>query len=264
MYIAHPTHGAGTRPNRTQPPTAARKTTLDAGQCVRQPGKAEGGTGSPPPQKKTEGGGGGETAHSHQTARQHHQRRPTPPPEGTEDRTPEQARGDDPAKTAKPSQVQRPTGKRDTGTCRHTPRRKNEKTRASSPARKEWGWGDRDHKARDRDTQQKKKSRKKHTPTTQPRRAGHSPDPGPARTPTPHAGTGNGGGQARCARNHITSNKQAETEPQPRTPQTADTRGTTPRTVPKHTHPRPQPGLAGLTKPTPNRKPDLNANAAQQ
>ena len=55
-----------------------------------------------------------------------------------------------------------------------------------------------------------------------------------------------------------------ETEPQPRTPQTADTRGTTPQTVPKHTHPRPQPGLAGLTKPTPDRKPDPNTNAAQQ
>ena len=57
---------------------------------------------------------------------------------------------------------------------------------------------------------------------------------------------------------------QAETEPQPRTPQTADNRGTTPQTVPKHTHPRPKPGLAGLTKPTPNRKPDPNTNAAQQ
>ena len=34
--------------------------------------------------------------------------------------------------------------------------------------------------------------------------------------------------------------------------------------VSTHSHPRPQPGLAGLKKPTPNRKPDPNTNAAQQ
>ena len=209
MYIAHPTHGAGTRPNSTQPPTAARKTTLNAGQCVHQP---RGGRGrnrqAPPPQKKetTErgGGGGAKTAHSHQTARQHHQRRPTPPPpKAPKTGLPKRHRGTTQPKPATPSQQQRPTGSTETGKCRHTPRKKK---RASSPAQKKLDGGtgtrrpgtgtpsNKHHK--------KKQKRKKHTPTTQPRRAGHSRDTGPPRTPTPHAGTRNGGGQAGRARNH--------------------------------------------------------------
>ena len=105
MYIAHPTHGAGTRPNRTQPPTAARETTLNAGQCMRQPGKAEGGTGSPPPPlKKTERGGGGRENRPQPPNRPptppEAAKPPPPPPEGTEDRTPEEARGHHPAKTS--------------------------------------------------------------------------------------------------------------------------------------------------------------------
>ena len=83
MYIAHPTHWAGTRPNRTQPPTAARKTTLTAGQCVRQPREGRGRNRQPPPKKQNNRGGrggGAKTADSHQTARQHHKRRPNPPP----------------------------------------------------------------------------------------------------------------------------------------------------------------------------------------
>ena len=106
MYIAHPTHGAGTRPHRTQLKTAARKTTLNAGQCVRQPREGRGRNRQAPPPKKKEGGGrkGTKTAHSRQTARQHHHRRPNPPSEGTEDRTPTEAQGDHPPKTgnAKP------------------------------------------------------------------------------------------------------------------------------------------------------------------
>ena len=75
MYTAHPTHGAGTRPNRTQPPTAARKTTLNAGRCVRHPREGRGGNRQPPPPKKTEGGGGGGRKNSPQPPN----RPPTPP-----------------------------------------------------------------------------------------------------------------------------------------------------------------------------------------
>ena len=60
VYIAHSTHGAGTRPSRGQSPTAARKTTLNAGQCVRQPREGRGrNRQAPPPEKKTQGGEGG-------------------------------------------------------------------------------------------------------------------------------------------------------------------------------------------------------------
>ena len=45
-----------------------------------------------------------------------------------------------------------------------------------------------------------------------------------------------------------TTEKQADTKAQPRTPQTAGKRGTTPQNEPKHTHPRPQPRLAGVNK----------------
>ena len=52
MYKAHPTHGAGTWPRRTQLKTAARKTTLNAGQCVRQPREGRGRNRQPPPPQK--------------------------------------------------------------------------------------------------------------------------------------------------------------------------------------------------------------------
>ena len=272
MHIAHPTYGARTRPNRTQPPTAARRTTLNAGQCVRQPREGRGRNRQPPPKKKKQqrGEGGGR-----ENSPQPPNRPPTPPeaakppPQKAPNPGPrKEAQGDHPAKTGntKPgTAAHREKGHRN---MRQTHTTKKKKCQQPSP--KGRGWGDRDHKARDRDTQQpapqskKKKKAKKHTPTTQPRRAGHSRDPGPARTPTPHARTGNGKGASGARTKPHSSHKQAETEAQPRTPQTADTRGTTPQTVPKHTHPRPQPGLAGLTKPTPNRKPDPNTNAAQQ
>ena len=119
MYKAHPTHGAGTRPHRTQLKTAARKTTLNAGQCVRQPRESRGRNRvAPPPKKrkKKEGGGGKDTktANSRQTARQHHHRRPNPPPEGTEKRTPTEAQGDHPPKTGNTKPVTADHGKRDT------------------------------------------------------------------------------------------------------------------------------------------------------
>ena len=256
MYIAHPTHGAGTRPHRTQLKTAARKTTLNAGQCVRQPREGSGrNRQAPPPPKKKEGGGGKgtKTAHSRQTARQHHHRRPNPPPEGTEDRTSTEAQGDHPPKTGNTKPVTAAHGEK-----RH--RKKKKKKESHQPSPKERGWRDRDHKAR-------KKKRKNKSAKNTPRQP--SPDwAQPRPGPNTHAHTARRnrkrGGASRAPAKLHTSQKRAETKAQPRTPQTANTRGTTPQTVPKHTHPRPQPGLAGLTKPTPNRQPDPKTNAAQQ
>ena len=207
MYIAYPTHGAGTRLNRTQPPTAARKTTVNAGQFVRQPRKGRGSNRQAPSQKKTGGGGGGgaKTAHSHQTARQHHKRRPNPPPRRHRRQVPQRGAGGPPSQNRQhQARNSGPPGK---GTPKQADAHHEKKKKSVQPMPKERGWGDRGHKARDRNTQQltpqsKRKKRKKHTPTTQPRRAGHSRDPGPARTPTPHTGTGNDGGQAEPARNH--------------------------------------------------------------
>ena len=256
MYIAHPTHVAGTRPHRTQLKTAAWKTTLNAGQCVRQPREGRGrNKQAPPPPKKKEGGGGKgtKTAHSRQTARQHHHRRPNPPPEGTEDRTPTEAQGDHPPKTGNTKPVTAAHGEKG-----HRNGKKKKKE-GHQPSPKERGWRDRDHKARKKKTKKNKSA--KNTPR-QPSQEGL----GTAETRAQHTARRNRkrrGASGAPTKPH-TSQKQAETEAQPRTPQTAETRGTTPQTVPKHTHPRPQPGLAGLTKPTPNRQPDPNTNAAQQ
>ena len=201
MYIAHPTHGAGTRPDRTQPPTAARKTTLNAGRCVRQPGKEEGRTGSPPhPKKKNRGGRGGV---GRENSPQPPNRQPTPPEaakpppkEAQKTGPPKRHGGTSQPKPATPSQKQRPTGKRDTETCRHTPQKKKKR---QQPSPKERGWGDRDHKARDRGTQQKKKKKRaKNTPRqpshrglgTAQTRAQHAR---PHRTPEPETAAGKRG-----------------------------------------------------------------------
>ena len=224
---------------------------------------------APPPQKKQQRGEGGGRKNSPQSPN-----RPPTPPEAAKPPPPRKApktgppkrhRGTTQPKPATPSQGQRPSGKRDTETCRHTPRKKK---RASSPARKKGDGGtgttrpgtgtpsNRHHKA-------KKKAQKTH-PDNPAKKGGAQRRPGPST----HAHTARRNWKRRGASGPRTephtSHKQAETEPQPRTPQTAGTRGTTPQTVPKHTHPRPRPGLAGLTKPTPNRKPDPNTNAAQQ
>ena len=213
VYIAHPTHGAGTRPKRKQLTTAARKTTLNAGQCVRQPREGRGRNRQTPPKKKnkktTEGGGGGGAKKTHS----HPNRPPTPseaakpPPEGTEDRTPKKAQGDHPAKTGntKPeTAAHQEKGHRNKQTHTTKKKKRKKKKRASNPAREkgDGGTGTTRPGTGTPSKKKKKKKRKKNTPTTQPRRAGHSRDPGPAHTPTPHARTGNGGGQAGRPRNH--------------------------------------------------------------
>ena len=264
MYIAHPTHGAGTRPHRTQLKTTARKTTLNAGQCVRQPreGRGRNRQRRPPPQKKGGEGGGGKgtkTAHRRQTARQHHHRRPNPPPEGTGDRTPTEAQGDHLPKTGNTKPVTAAHGEKG----HRNGKKKKEK---HQPSPKERGWRHRDHKARKkkkRKTKEKTKAQNTH-PDNPAKKGWAQPRPGP----NTHADTARRNRKRRGASGAPTkphtSQKQAETEAQPRTPQTADTRGTTPQTVPKQTHPRPQPGQVRLTKPTPNRQPDPNTNTAQQ
>ena len=52
MYITDPTHRAGARPSKTQPPTAARFTTPNAHQCVHQPREGRGRNRQTPPQDK--------------------------------------------------------------------------------------------------------------------------------------------------------------------------------------------------------------------
>ena len=101
---------------------------------------------------------------------------------------PKRHRGTTQRKPATPNQEQRPTGVRDTETCRHTPRWK--KKRASSPARKTGDWGtgttrpgtgtasNRNHKAK---TRHAKKSAK-NTPR-QPNQKGR----GTAETQAQHA-----------------------------------------------------------------------------
>ena len=144
MYITHPTHGAGTRPSRTQPPTATRKTTQNAGQRVRQPGEGRGRNGQTHPRKKKNrgGGGGGErTARSHESARQHHKGRPNPPSgEAPKTRPPKGHRGTTQPKQATPSQEQRPTGRRDTQNAQpHTTLGRKKKEPATQPEREGMG-----------------------------------------------------------------------------------------------------------------------------
>ena len=144
MYIAHPTHGARTRPSRTQPPTAARKTTLNAGQCVPQPRGGRGRNRQPPPPERRKRGGRGEGGR--ENSPQPPNRPPTPqeaakPPTQKAPKTAPQKRhrGTTEPKPATPSQEQRPTGKRDIETCRHTPRWKKKKEPAAQPERKGMG-----------------------------------------------------------------------------------------------------------------------------
>ena len=215
---------------------------------------------SPPPLKKKQEGGGGKgtkTAHSRQTARQQHQRRPNPPPERHGRQDPQRGTGGPPTQNRQhQARNSGPPGK-------GTPKRKKKKKRAISPARKKGDGGTGTTKPGTGKKKEKTKAPKTH-PDNPAKKGWAQPRPGPST----HAHTARRNrkwrGASGAPTKRHTSHKQAETEAQPRTPQIADTRGTTPQTVPKHTHPRPQPGLAGLTNPTPNRQPDPNTNAAQQ
>ena len=110
-----------------------------------------------------------------------------------------------------------------------------------------------------------------HTPTPPQGVAGRSRNPDlSTHAHTAHQNRerlGAGGTRAHDARPIALTTKgrvQAETQSHPQTPQTpAGKRGATPQTVPENTHPRPEPGLAGLPKPTPNNNPDPNTNTIQ-
>ena len=195
-----------------------------------------------------------------------------PPPEGTEDRTPKEAQGDHPAKTGntKPgTAAHREKGHRNkqTHTRKKKRKKKNKKKKkepATEPERKGMGGQGPQGPGQGQPAKKKKKKAQKTQPDNPAKKGWAQPRPGPStHAHTARANRKRRGASGAPTQPH-TSHKQAKTEPQPRTPQTADTRGTAPKTVPKHTHPRPQPGLAGLTKPTPNRKPDPNTNVAQQ
>ena len=261
MYIAHPTHGAGTRPHRTQLKTTARKTTLNAGQCVRQPREGRGRNRQAPPPPKKKGGGGGKTRKQPGAAK--------PPANNT-------TGGQTPPRRHRRQDPHRGTGGPPTQNRQHqasnsgprgkgTPKGKKKKGEPpAQPERKGMeGQGPQSPEKKKGKTKEKTKAQKTH-PDNPAKKGWAQPRPGP----NTHAHTARQNRRRRGASGAPTkphaSQKQAETEAQPRTPQTADTRGTTPQTVPKHTHPRPQPGLARLTKPTPNRQPDPNTNTAQQ
>ena len=238
---------------------------MQASACAN-PGKAEGGTGKPPPpQKKKEGGGGKgtKTAHSRPTTRQHHHRRPGPRPRKRKKKkkggTPPEAQGDHPPKTGNTKPVTANHGEKGHG------KKKQKKKESHQPSPKERGWRDRDHKARKKKKRKKKPKRKKKTHPDNPAKTDWAQArPGPStQAHTARRNRKRRGASGAPTKPH-TSQKQAETEAQPRTPQIADTRGTTPQIVPKNTHPRPQPGLTGLTKPAPNRQPDPNTNTTQQ
>ena len=141
MYITHPTHGAGTRPNGTQPPTATRKTNLNAGQCVRQPGEGRGRNRQTPAPKKNGGEGGGARERPTATTPPANTTRDgqTPHPEGTEGGTPKGAQRDHPAKTGttKPgTAAQRKKGRPKRTDTRHA---KNKKEPATHPEREGTG-----------------------------------------------------------------------------------------------------------------------------
>ena len=122
VYITHPTHGAGARPGKTQPPTANRKATQNADQCVRQPREVRGrNRQTPPPEKRKNNrrGRGARTAHSHHATHQHHNRPPNSPPRRHRRQDPPKGRqGTTQPKPATPSRGQWPTGRRDTKNTR--------------------------------------------------------------------------------------------------------------------------------------------------
>ena len=109
---------------------------MRASACANQGRQREEQAAPPPAPKKNRGGRGGAQKQPTATKPPANTTRggQTPPPEGTEDRTPEEARGDHPAKTGntKPgTAAHREKGHRNMQT--HTTKKKK---RASSPARK--------------------------------------------------------------------------------------------------------------------------------
>ena len=190
MYKAHPTHGAGTWPHRTQLKTAARKTTLNAGQCVRQPREGRGRNRPAPPPKrkknKREGGRGKgtKTAHSRQTARQHHHRRPSPPPRRQRKKkkkgTPTEAQGDHPPKTGNTKPVTADHGEKG-----HEKKKKREPP--AQPERKGMeGQGPQSRKKKKKKKRKNQSAKKKKNTPRQPSQEGLGTDDTGAQHTRPH------------------------------------------------------------------------------
>ena len=162
MYRAHPTHGAGTWPHRTQLKTAARKTTLNTGQCVRQPREGRGrNRQAPPPKKKRRGEG--EKARKQPTAAQPPANTTTggqaPPPGKKKRGTPAEAQGNHPPETGNTKPVTADHGEKGDG-------KKKKKKRATSPARKKGDGGTGTTKPRKKKIRKEKTKaqKKKNTP----------------------------------------------------------------------------------------------------
>ena len=193
MYKAHPTHGAGTRPHRTQLKTAARKTTLNAGQCVHQRREGRGRNRQAPPPKKKGGGRGKRHVNSPQPPK----RPPTPPqaakPPPRRHRTQDPHRGTGGPPTQNRQHQASNSGPRGKGTRK----KKSERERPAQPERRGMeGQGPQSQKKK------KKKKRKNQSAKNTPRqcsqeglgtgetRAQHTR---PHRTPEPETAGGKRG-----------------------------------------------------------------------
>ena len=196
MYIAHPTYGAGTRPHRTQLKTAARKTTLNAGQCVRQPREGRGRNRQAPPPEKKKRRGEGEKARKQPTAAKPPANTTTGgqiPPRRHRRQDPHRGTGGPPTQNRQHQASN--SGPRGKG----TPKRTKKKKRATSPARKKGDGGTGTTRS---ETEKKRKKRKNKSAINTPRqpsqkglgtagtRAQHTR---PHRTPEPETAGGKRG-----------------------------------------------------------------------
>ena len=192
MYRAHPTHGAGTWPHRTQLKTAARKKTLNTGQCVRQPREGRGrNRQAPPPKKKKKGGGKGKR---HENSPQPPNHPPTPPQAASpppQEKKKKKKRGDPRRGTGEPPTRNRQHQASNSGPRgKGTRKKKKKKKESHQPSPKERGWRDRDHKAQKKKKKKKRKNqsakkKKKNTPR-QPSQDGRSTGETRAQHTRPH------------------------------------------------------------------------------
>ena len=187
MYRAHPTHGAGTWPHRTQLKTAARKTTLNTGQCVRQPREGRGRNRQAPPKKKKEKGGGKGKRHENSPQPPNHPPTPPqaarPPPQEKKKKkgggTPAEAQANHPPKTGNTKPV----------TADHWEKgqkKRKKKKRATSPARKKGDGGTGTTKPRKKKKRKEKTKAKKKNTARQPSQDGLGTGETRARHTRPH------------------------------------------------------------------------------
>ena len=257
VYITHPTQGAGTRPNGTQPPTATRKTTLNAGQCMRQPREGRGRNRQTPPKKKRGGGGGGARERPTATKPPANTTRDgqTPYPEGTKGRTPKGAQRDHPAKTGNTKPGAAAHRKKGTPkTHRQTPCKKK-KEPANHPEREGMrGQGQQGpgHGQPATDTTTPQQEKKRTHPDNPTKKGGAQPRPGP----NTHAHTAHPGQERRG-----TSGARPQTRTPAQHPQPGGARDHAGRAH-ENTHtPTPPKGVAGRSR---NPNPSTHARTAHR